>query len=216
MRIRDTQRQGGFLIGWHRGCSCCCRCRLGALRPRPRSCPNEAFRTGSSVRLPDCRAYELVSPPDANGRLLEPISGFGVEAALDLFPTELASPTRDSMVYKTYSGPLPSPPGANGDYDVYEALSAPGRLGRPCVASAPSGHQAVIPTPGGVSSDHDYAFTHVGLVKSAPRPAGSLGGRRRRLTTSATPTALRADRHRQPRRRTRSPRAATSAPAAST
>jgi DNA-binding beta-propeller fold protein YncE len=38
--------------------------------PQPEAkteCPNQAFRTGPSARLPDCRAFELVSPLDKDG-----------------------------------------------------------------------------------------------------------------------------------------------------
>jgi hypothetical protein len=141
------------------------------------TCPNDAVRTGLSSGLPDCRAYELVSPPDTNGRLLEGISGFDFEPAHDLFPTELASPSRDSIVYLAYNGPLLNSEEPNGVVDVYQTLRSSGAW-QVTRRMTPSGPQAVFPTPGGVSSDHQYTFTHVGVVEGGTRPAGTLAGKR--------------------------------------
>jgi hypothetical protein len=47
----------------------------------PQGCANEAFRTGAAASLPDCRAYEMVSPLDKDGadiRDLLNITGFPV------------------------------------------------------------------------------------------------------------------------------------------
>jgi hypothetical protein len=53
------------------------------------NCANQAFRVGASTNLPDCRAYEMVSPLDKNGADIfarEEISGFSTasdQASLD-------------------------------------------------------------------------------------------------------------------------------------
>jgi hypothetical protein len=102
--------------------------------------------------LPDGRAYELVSPPDTNGRT--PTGAvFGVIE--QGFPTPLASPDGNSAVFGTEGGSLPGLEG-NGFYDTYRSVR--GESGWTTGLTGLTGAQAQKAYPGGVSSDHGYAF----------------------------------------------------------
>jgi hypothetical protein len=63
-----------------------------------RSCPNEAFRGAAAARLPDCRAYELVSPVDKNNG--------DIKSLIDLpgYPTQLgqSAAAGDKLAYSSY------------------------------------------------------------------------------------------------------------------
>ncbi len=56
------------------------------------SCPNEALRTGASAGLPDCRAFEQVSPVDKGG-----FSAYPYPLAAQ------ASPSGDAVSYQSFS-----------------------------------------------------------------------------------------------------------------
>lgn len=121
------------------------------------ACTNEASRTGPSAALPDCRAYELVTPADTNGTIPAAAAIGGLNVGN--FPTELGSAVSDSVVYLTVGGALPGAEG-NGNNDMYEALR--GVDGWESHAIGPTGVEAVLPSPGGVSPDHGLSIWGTG------------------------------------------------------
>ena len=144
---------------WIRVCSLFSACLFGIAllsgsSTAAAACPNESFRTGASAVLPDCRAYERITPSDSAGRLF-----FTIEPDLpyNLFPTSLLSGDGASAVFVVKGGALPDPPNGNGTQDVYQTVRT--ESGWDTVRRlTPSGQQVAIPTLGGVSPDHQYAF----------------------------------------------------------
>lgn len=115
-------------------------------------CSNQALRIGFSAVLPDCRAYELVTPPDTNGR---PVRGAGFEG--DRFSTVQSSPSGNVVSFLIEGGVLPGTQGTGGlDGDPYKATRGPS--GWATESSGPSGTEATVVQPGGVSSDQAYSF----------------------------------------------------------
>src|ERR1043165_603019 len=139
-----------------------------AARATAAPCPNEALRTGGSAVLPDCRAYEMVSSPETNGRSFAGVSGFNFSHSGNLFPIESITGPGDSVVFMTVNAPLGDDERAAGTLDVYEAARGSGSW-QVARHLSPSGPEAVLPLPGGISSDHLYSFVHV-----LPAEGGSL------------------------------------------
>jgi hypothetical protein len=102
--------------------------------------------------LPDGRNYELVSPPDTNGRI--PTGGLLGWQTPGGFPTALSRADGTSLIFGTEGGTLPQAPGS-GLYDLYQAVRTD--TGWATRLIGPSGSQASSPRPGGVSPDHHYA-----------------------------------------------------------
>jgi hypothetical protein len=135
-------------------------------------CPNEALRAGLSAELPDCRAYELVSSPESNGRLLGSFTALHYN---DFFSVDPVTSPGDSVIYATIEGPLLAIAEPNGSIDSYRAVRTPTGWQTSSRLSV-SGVQGVLPDPGGVSNDHLYAFAHVARTEGSGFAPGELEG----------------------------------------
>lgn len=141
--------------------------------PSPASaCPNDAARIGASARLPDCRAYELVTPRDSGGA-----SAIGAATPLaNLFSPvskQFASPPAEAagggFVYATFGTALPGTDGS-GVTNAYRAeRSADGWTSHLFGAA---GSQAVASSVGGFGSGQTYLAFYV--VRLPDRYSGSL------------------------------------------
>jgi hypothetical protein len=116
-----------------------------------------SFRTfAPGASLPDDRAYELVSPVDANG--VPPILLIGTEGLGANFETQTIAVDGESALFNT-TGTLPGS-GGNGGADQYRSVR--GADGWSTETTSPSGAQTEHPHVGGVSSDLRYAFWRSG------------------------------------------------------
>jgi hypothetical protein len=114
-------------------------------------CP-EAIRSTYSTLLPDCRAYELVTPADTNGRPPKGIGSVG-----DQFTTVEASPNGSAVSFVTEGGVIPGL-GGTGSFagDLYRTVRTPD--GWSTESAGPNGEETLSVAEGSTSPDQGFSF----------------------------------------------------------
>ena len=115
-------------------------------------CQNESLRTGLAAQLPDCRAYELVTPANTNGH-----PPYGEETPGFRFGTRLSTPDGNALSFGISGGIIPgldSTGSLNGD--MY--LAKRGENGWQTEPSGPDGAFSSTILAGSSSEDQGYRF----------------------------------------------------------
>jgi hypothetical protein len=122
------------------------------LPAEPTSCPNALRRTGPSALLPDCRAYELVTPADTNGH-----PPLGTRNAGDNFTNRQVSPAGDKLPFRVEGGSLPGLGGTGSLFgDPYLATRTADGWSTDYIGPSPT--QATAVAAGTSSPDQGYSF----------------------------------------------------------
>lgn len=130
-----------------------------AVGPLP-PCENDALRIGLSAVLPDCRAYELVTPSSTNGHVPR---GIGLPGMRML--TREASPLGDKVSFVLGGGTLPGFEGSGGLLgDPYLATRGP--KGWTTASAGPTGTESQSPQAGSVSADQGYSFWNTDIAEN--------------------------------------------------
>ena len=116
------------------------------------SCPNVQFRNGTSSSLPDCRAYELVTP--STGGVL-PFDLREPSSRSHAFWGPLASPDGEDLAYYAEGAHLAGGEG-NGFKDGFRAHRT--ATGWSNSYAGPNGVQMPAATSGGFDTSHGYSF----------------------------------------------------------